>query len=161
MWWNDGIVWIISYSSCRHYHFPLDIVLSELGQVVTLTQLSICSVYGICIFACGWRAEWPKQKLDLYSEMIQCIILYPKLHYSVSLFLKSHLFLSFFSSLKFLSLANIFLSMLCLPYWSNWHYSIDKRLHCYVLSRRMLLQDACLRIILLLIWSFHTCMQYI
>lgn len=60
-WWNDGIVWITSCPCCRSCHFPLDIVLSEMGWAVTLTQVSICYLYGMCIFACGLRQRFMSQ----------------------------------------------------------------------------------------------------
>lgn len=79
--WNDGTLWITSCLCFRSCHFPLDIVLSELGWMVTLTQLHRCSVHVIRISSCGLRAEWPKHRLALHSEIIQCILLYLKLHY--------------------------------------------------------------------------------
>lgn len=102
--WNVGIVWITNCLCCRGHHFLLDIVLSELGWMVTLTQLRICSVHGICISACGLRAEWPKHRLGLHSEMIQCILSYLKPHYlnlfHLSFFKKNLMSLHVFS-LKF------------------------------------------------------------
>lgn len=155
--WNVGIVWITNCLCCRGHHFLLDIVLSELGWMVTLTQLRICSVHGICISAYGLRAEWPKHRLGLHSEMIQCILSYLKSHYlnlfHLSFFSKKILclFMSFLLSLKFLLVANRFLSVLWLPCWRIWYYSA----HCDMLNRRRLLQNACLRILLFIIWEFH------